>query len=273
MPNQYAPFAERRRKRLLALSLCIPLFTSCQLKTSVAKTEDEVAFERLIDDAIRDKADLNQVQIRGHNALFLAARSGYIEAVEAILSHGGDPNVQDNGFTPLHALSEFTNPDIRKAQKIASLLIDKGADVNAREALGATPLSALAGLGPSIPPDLIKLLLNRGADPNIPDDLGITALHAMVLSHDTPAVHLLLARGAQTEVKSKAGQTPLQVAAMLGFADVVKALLDAGADPNATDDAAGKNAFEWCQEGAKRNRGDKTADFASALDALQQAKH
>jgi ankyrin repeat protein len=129
----------------------------------------------------------------------------------------------------------------------------------------------LAGLGASLPTNLVDLLLSRGADPNIPDDLGLTALHAMVLSHDTPAVALLLSHGANPEAKSKAGQTSLQVAAMLGFADTVGVLLKGGADPRAVDDITGNNALAWCQEGAKRNRPDQTSNFPLTLRVLQEA--
>jgi hypothetical protein len=129
--------------RLLFLLFCVSLVTSCQVHSGAAKSDDEIGFERVVNDAILRKTDLNQLQVHGHLALFIAAKCGYTDVVQTILNNGGDPRIQDGGSTPLHALAGFSNSDVAKASVVASLLIDHGADINARDSLGMTPICSL----------------------------------------------------------------------------------------------------------------------------------
>jgi hypothetical protein len=90
---------------------------------------------------------------------------------------------------------------------------------------GITPLmyAALYGDTPSA-----RLLLEMGADPNARNDAGATALLWAV--DDPETTRLLLERGADPNVRSANGRTPLLVAAArFGASEVVKALLDRGA--------------------------------------------
>ena len=74
-------------------------------------------------------------------ALFVAVNKGNIEAVKQHLAAGADVNAKDDsGSTPLHVAAYNGH------KEIAELLIDTGADVNAQDVLGpnkgATPLDA-----------------------------------------------------------------------------------------------------------------------------------
>jgi ankyrin repeat protein len=82
----------------------------------------------------------------------------------------------------------------------------------------------------------VKLLLEHGADPNRADASGATAL--MWAVPDVEKVRLLLARGANVNARSATERTPLLVAAAYpGTADLLRLLLDHGADLRAQDRA------------------------------------
>lgn len=115
-----------------------------------------------------------------------------------------------------------------------SLLLAAGADPNAANSLGLTPLIAAAP-----EPAKVKLLLARGADPKATSQIGQTAL---VVASSTPAasesVRLLLAAGADPNQRGARGATPLLSAIGNSCAEAnAQLLLAAGADAKATDGA------------------------------------
>jgi hypothetical protein len=81
--------------------------------------------------------------------------------------------------------------------EVVRLLLAAGADVNARDALGLTPL-ALSAHNPGI----VRLLLEAGGDPNAPDYRGKTALDS---AYDDEVKRLLVEHGAVPGTK-KAGK-------------------------------------------------------------------
>jgi ankyrin repeat protein len=111
-------------------------------------------------------------------------------------------------------------------------MLDQGADPNARNDAGATPLMrAVNDLGKT------RLLIDRGANVNGKSDDGRTPLLiASGLSGAAPVVKLLIERGANVGVKAPAllGETtPLAEAAYSGDQAVFRLLLEHGADVNA----------------------------------------
>lgn len=112
------------------------------------------------------------------------------------------------------------------AQAIRKLL-DRGADANARDAGGNTPL-ILAALYAA--PQCVELLLERGADAGAVNHAGATALHRAAADYEK--TRLLLAAGAKPGARTAGlGNTPLILAARkAGNSRAVKLLLDAGAD-------------------------------------------
>ena len=80
--------------------------------------------------------------------------------------------------------------------------------------------------------DAVRALLAAGADVKAKNDAGATAL--MWAIPDQPIVSLLIARGADVNTRTTDGRTPLlRAAGIYGAADLVRSLLDAGADPKA----------------------------------------
>jgi ankyrin repeat protein len=105
----------------------------------------------------------------GFQPLGLAAFFGRPDAAELLLARGGEVNTPArNAFqvTALHAALAGPAPDI------AHSLIAAGADVNARQQAGVTPLQEAASLGRM---DLVRLLLDHGTDRSAKDDQGRTA--------------------------------------------------------------------------------------------------
>jgi len=110
------------------------------------------------------------------------------------------------------------------------LLRDDPKAANLKGPGGATPLMYAALYGDA---DTVRLLLEAGADPNVRNDAGATAL--MWAVDDLDKTRLLLKGGADANARSDNGRTPLLSATVrVGSADVVKLLLDHGANPSVT---------------------------------------
>jgi ankyrin repeat protein len=110
-------------------------------------------------------------------------------------------------------------------------LLRQGADVNARQEHGATPLMYAALYSPA---PCMQLLLEKGADPNAKNKFGATAL--MWGADDAVKVRMLIANGADVNARAASGRTALMAAAATrGAGDAVSALIEAGADVKARD--------------------------------------
>ena len=109
----------------------------------------------------------------GYIPIGLACFFGHADCVLLLIENGADVNaVSKNAMRlrPLH--SAVTADDEDKATKIVSLLLRAGADVNAQQERGYTPLHRAADRGS---PELVRILLRAGADPMIRADNGRTA--------------------------------------------------------------------------------------------------
>ena len=114
--------------------------------------------------------------------------------------------------------------------RLGTMTADR-ASVDAKDDRGITPLMYAAWVGST---EAMTLLLDRGADPNLTNSSGSTAL--MMSVTELAKVKLLLARGADVNKATPRGRTALLLAALSPrSADVVKALIAAGADVKAVD--------------------------------------
>jgi ankyrin repeat protein len=112
-------------------------------------------------------------------------------------------------------------------------LVEDHSVVTLRDNRGASPLM-IASLYGDV--EAVKLLLDAGADANAAADDGATAL--MWGARNSQIVQLLIDSGASVSARSKLGRTPLAIAAAhAGNAQAASALLAAGADVNAQDNA------------------------------------
>ena len=142
----------------------------------------------------------------------------------------------NQGDTPLHRAAEVIPGD-----DLAELLIAQGADVNAKNNEGKTPLQ-LALKRENM--DVVVLLIAKGAqftdkEVTSKDKQGYTLLHYAARGDSKRAIELLIAKGIQVNANNnESGSTPLHWAAAHGSKNVAQMLIAKGADVNAEDNSS-----------------------------------
>lgn len=117
--------------------------------------------------------------------------------------------------------------------KLATELLEHGASVDARDRLGARPLSHAARFGHL---QMVDLLLARDAPINARNLAGATALFFAAERGHTAIVQRLIERGADVNFVGRSGVSPVSAAAYVGNDSIVEALLARGADERAPDE-------------------------------------
>lgn len=156
--------------------------------------------------------------------LLMAVTRGDLRNVETLLAHRADVNaLGPNGETALARAATLG------ATEVARLLIDRGARVAVRFAkVNHTPLHAAAAHG-FVP--MMQLLLEHGADPDAKDSTGFTPLMDAAEQGRTLAIRILLLAGAKVDAVSTVRRSALWLASSRGHAESVGYLLNHGADP------------------------------------------
>jgi ankyrin repeat protein len=196
----------------------------------------------------------------GFTSLLYSARENCIACVDVLLKHGADIDMPDpDGVSPLIVAIMNANWDLAKK------LVEAGADVDQWDIYGEAPLYAAIGQRQRIdgghasidPPnetkgiDLVRLLLERHANPNMqlffkPANVrggttstrGATPLIRAAANDDKEVVKLLLDNGADATLYMADRQTPIH-AVLSGRAperdalELIKIFHDAGTDVNA----------------------------------------
>lgn len=165
-------------------------------------------------------ADLNTPCNHGPNALSLAAGNGQEAVVRWLIEKGADVNRKgQQGSYAIGAAIEVGHAGVVRA------LVDNGAEVNIRYAYH-TPLIHAAERGRT---EIVRILLDKGADVRATDHNGRSALlHAIEKGHRDLA-KLLIQRGSDVNIRSLGNDRPLSLARRMQQADVVQALVAAGA--------------------------------------------
>ena len=171
----------------------------------------------------------------GGTALMIAAALDFSELVAQLLARGADADAEDErGTRALHAAAQFAfgSRDGERARRTLELLLERGAAIDARNAVGQTALLLLLGARtePGAAADqqqllaLLPLLIKWHADLNVQDQRGVGALHACAMHGLLLPARALLAAGADPEQRDRLERTPREIAHLLGFIDVAAEL-------------------------------------------------
>ena len=194
--------------------------------------------------------------------LIIAVLTENLKTVQKLLNKGVDVNAKNEKGVPVLMLNPPGEHSYGKAYDIFKLLVEHGADVNAKDSDGRTPLMAVAFLGHPI---IVKILIDHGADVNIESLSGETAILSAARNERYRAVKVLMKNGAQipdsgdarigfneaicfgftdklqelleqgfnVNKKNRKGDTPIIIAAKMKYTDMIEMLIKHGADVNA----------------------------------------
>uniref|UniRef100_A0A3Q2PDV5 Ankyrin repeat and SOCS box containing 2 n=1 Tax=Fundulus heteroclitus TaxID=8078 RepID=A0A3Q2PDV5_FUNHE len=196
-----------------------PLFTAAQ--------NGQLAALRFL---IKHGADVNTQADDGATALYEAAKMGHEEAVQLLLSQNADANKPGKtGLLPLHIAAQ------RGSDAIVAMLIPATSKARVRRT-GISPLHLAADRNRD---DILEMLIEAGFDVNaqlspermrLYEDRRSTALYFAVINNNMEAVRMLLDAGADPNLDMF---RPLMVASRVGLIQIVKLLVEHGADINA----------------------------------------
>ena len=234
----------------------------------LAARENDIESAKLL---VAAGADVDEASNAGWTPLLIATNNRNYLLGKLLIEKGADVNkANSTAFTPLYLATDNRNieggdypvpkPDMDHLEFI-SILLDRGADPDARvngntetrtiftmqwfyEA-GATAFIRAAQSGDTA---LMKLLLKHGADAKAVTRNGDNALHAAggigwvegvtyewSKEENLEAVRMLLDLGLNPNEQDKEGRTALMGAAMKGRVDVIRLLVERGADLDLRD--------------------------------------
>ncbi|KIW00260.1 uncharacterized protein PV09_08150 [Verruconis gallopava] len=187
------------------------------------------------------KPDINHRDVQGWTALHNAANSGHLESCKLLCAAGADPTVvEEKNRTPFYL--SCINDDVALTDYLAQLLLIRNSKLlDERSSHGKTTLRKAAALGRT---EIVKLLLTKYRS-----FLDINAADVVLQ------------------------WTPLHAAAYLGYAEIVEALLENGADTKCKD-VKGRIALtlsyqQW--ELLQSSDGPRNTSFESCILALIEA--
>lgn len=181
---------------------------------NTVKTEVQIAFVcLLVSTLVFGCKGKRASSSRPPATIYEAAKIGDRAAAERFLSDSVGIDSKDRfGMTALHYAAAYGHAEI------VELLLAEGADVDAANAAGGTPLG-VAAMGVGASERVARLLIAKGANVNARNPDGRTVLHKAVMSGNAGVVEVLLSSGADDRIKDKDGKTPLERAVGLANAN------------------------------------------------------
>ena len=211
----------------------------------------EEGHESIVALLLEQGADVNALKEYGGTALHEAALRGHTGVVTLLLEQGVDVNALDEkGRTALHGAARGGH------ESIVALLLEKGARPVQSESMDedfARFLTEAKIVSGTLDVEVVKQIdafLKSGANPNVTFDRGavddMTPLRLSVVHGHTDLVRLLLQAGADVNVQNEYGETVLHQAAWQGHASIVALLLEQGADVNVQNEGWSDSLSPCC---------------------------
>ena len=155
--------------------------------------------------------------------LHLASRYGHTKVARFLLERGADLTAKNkDGETPLHLASHWGHMEVGR------MLIEYGADLAAQNEDWEVPLHVASRDGRV---EVVRMLLEHGVDPTAQNKDLETPLLAALRDGQVQVARMLLERGADPTTQNEDGDTPLHVTSRDGQVEVARMLLERGADP------------------------------------------
>jgi ankyrin repeat protein len=176
---------------------------------------------------VASNTDVHTKRSNGCNALSDAVNHDQYESSRLLIDAGIDFEGQASYLggifhgNPLYIASKKGN------SKIVTLLVERGANVNACNYYQQTALHSAAYQGGV---NMVQLLLDQGGDVHARNQIGETALHFSARRGDLKAIAMLLDRGADIDAWCEVDGSALFIAWTWGHIDAVALLIERGAD-------------------------------------------
>jgi ankyrin repeat protein len=215
------------KKLGLLFPLLLPLLSferlGAQSIHEAIRSGDLSAVEEIL---AEDPSSLSRLNAAGRQPLHEACLWGQLEIMEFLIDRGSDINVRAlAGNTTLHwAVHAFVDAGARA--EMAQFLLARSPDLaRTRNVNGITPLHWAGNELPHI----VELLVQHGADVDAPDRSGMTPLHHWTRYWEDDASEVLIGLGADLDATDDHGRTPLHVAAIAGRPKRYRLLSSSGA--------------------------------------------
>ncbi|MGA1978379.1 MAG: ankyrin repeat domain-containing protein [Bacteroidales bacterium] len=235
----FIPFVLSAQISVIDTSEYIPLFYDGALDYNLMVAASK-GYTSEIERMLNQGADVDATTAEDATPLIFAIANFRTEAVMALLNKGADPNkVTVRSDTPLliaiknlnsktvDVLKEYGASIDSLVAVITDALIRHGANINARDKWGVTPLNYASVYGFA---DLADMLLYYGAESDLNAFDGTTPLMSAVWSGNDNIADLLIQYGANLESRDIDGFTPFLIAAQNGDTIMLSILMKNGVD-------------------------------------------
>ncbi|XP_036378498.1 fibronectin type 3 and ankyrin repeat domains protein 1 isoform X2 [Megalops cyprinoides] len=175
-------------------------------------------FLSLVRTLIEHGADVKKNNSSRKDSLMLACFHGHLDVVKYLRDRGATWTSRDRaGCTPLHWAADGGH------LPVLMYMIQDGCEVDARDSVSFwTPLMRVSAVSGN--PAVASLLIRAGADVNARDKDGKTPLMVAVLNNHEPLVQLLLGNGADPHVKNEFGSGVTEMAKAFGRQNIIHLL-------------------------------------------------
>lgn len=214
-------------QRLVLLFISLLLLVACSGERysalmNAARNGDTEAVIHMLDLG----TELNQKTSKGKTALMLAAAGGFTDIVKVLVDRGADYAIRDNyDTTALIAAATSGHPDTAVA------LVEYGADPTFKDTSGGSALSNATFFGHT---DVVLAILEKMPELSAPVGNELLLLSAG-LGHEKIAA-ALIKKGVDVDARGVKSRTPLMAAAAFNKIELIKILLENGADPMVVDE-------------------------------------